>query len=353
MIEVKAPGKLFIAGEYAVIETGNPAILVAIDQYLTIQMIECQDKGCFVTTYPESISVDWTRKQNRIILENEGPFKHLIAALQVMEQIAVEEDKDLRYYRITIESDLAKDHRKYGLGSSSALLVATIKALSLFYKLNLNHLELFKAAALAQLQLNPLSSCGDIAASSFGGWIAYHKFDADWVLHQLKKQDTIKSLIIKDWPYLKIETLTPPSELKLLIGWTGSPASTSHYVKEVYEKRLDHPTEYNQFLKASKECVLEMIQAVKDSDIPLIQAGIRRNRQLLQVMSTTLGVKLETEQLRKLCELAESCGFAAKPSGAGGGDCGIAMGKYNSCHEQLLALWNKYHIQLLSIKVDE
>ena len=36
MIEVSAPGKLYIAGEYAVVEVGHPAIIVAVDQFITV-----------------------------------------------------------------------------------------------------------------------------------------------------------------------------------------------------------------------------------------------------------------------------------------------------------------------------
>ena len=32
MIETRAPGKLFIAGEYAVVEPGEPSVLVAVDR---------------------------------------------------------------------------------------------------------------------------------------------------------------------------------------------------------------------------------------------------------------------------------------------------------------------------------
>ena len=31
MIEVSVPGKLYIAGEYAVVEPGYPAVIVAVD----------------------------------------------------------------------------------------------------------------------------------------------------------------------------------------------------------------------------------------------------------------------------------------------------------------------------------
>ena len=35
MIQVKAPGKLYIAGEYAVVEPGYKSILIAVDRFVT------------------------------------------------------------------------------------------------------------------------------------------------------------------------------------------------------------------------------------------------------------------------------------------------------------------------------
>ena len=32
-----APGKLYIAGEYAVVEPGHPAVLVAVDHFITVR----------------------------------------------------------------------------------------------------------------------------------------------------------------------------------------------------------------------------------------------------------------------------------------------------------------------------
>ncbi len=40
MIETRAPGKLFIAGEYAVVEAGEPAVLVAVDRFLYVRLHE-------------------------------------------------------------------------------------------------------------------------------------------------------------------------------------------------------------------------------------------------------------------------------------------------------------------------
>ena len=45
MIELSVPGKLFIAGEYAVVEPGHPAIIVAVDQFITVTVEEARKNG--------------------------------------------------------------------------------------------------------------------------------------------------------------------------------------------------------------------------------------------------------------------------------------------------------------------
>ena len=43
MIQASAPGKLFIAGEYAVVTNAHPAILVAVNQFITVTLEEAED----------------------------------------------------------------------------------------------------------------------------------------------------------------------------------------------------------------------------------------------------------------------------------------------------------------------
>ena len=38
MIQVKAPGKLYVAGEYAVTEPGYKSVLIAVDRFVTAQL---------------------------------------------------------------------------------------------------------------------------------------------------------------------------------------------------------------------------------------------------------------------------------------------------------------------------
>ncbi len=57
-------------------------------------------------------------------------------------------------------------------------------------------MEIFKLAALANINVNPKGSCGDIAASTFGGWLVYKTFYKDWVLKE-KEKNSITDLLKK------------------------------------------------------------------------------------------------------------------------------------------------------------
>lgn len=352
MIEITTPGKLFIAGEYAVVEPGHPAIIVAVDQFVSITVEPTKHVGSIQSAQYNNLPVRWTRRNNELILDiRDNPFHYLLAAIRLVEKYAQEQNRALTFYHLKVISELdSSSGKKYGLGSSGAVTVGTVKALNELYQLELNKEQIFKLAALAHLSVQGNGSCGDIAASCYGGWIAFSTFDHTWVKEQLATE-TLTILLQKKWPYLRIEPLPVPENLRLLIGWTGSPASTSNLVDQVYQSKEGKETAYANFLMESKQCVEKMIQGFKSNHIPDIQAQIRKNRGLLRQLSAFTGVPIETEALERLCALAETFGGAAKSSGAGGGDCGIVLFKQTSGILPLISAWEKKMITPLPLHV--
>ncbi len=352
MIEVSAPGKLYIAGEYAVVETGHPAVIAAVDQFVTVTVESARKVGSIQSAQYSGMPVRWTRRNGELVLDiRENPFHYILAAIRLTEKYAQEKNILLSFYDLKVTSELdSSNGRKYGLGSSGAVTVATVKALNVFYALNLSQLEIFKIAALANLAVQDNGSCGDIAASCYGGWIAFSTFDHPWLQEQ-ETQHSISQLLAMDWPGLSIEPLIAPEDLRLLIGWTGSPASTSDLVDQVHRSREDKMVAYKLFLKNSTECVNEMIKGFKEDNVTLIQQMIRKNRQLLHDLSAITGVVIETPALNKLCNLAEQYEGAAKSSGAGGGDCGIVIVDQKSGILPLMSAWEKAEITPLPLHV--
>lgn len=353
LITEKAPGKLYIAGEYAVVENGYPAILVALDQFVTCSIEEsAAEVGKIISRQYHNNALQWHRLGEQMVVDNrDNPFSYILSAIKVTEEYARSFARELRIFDLHIDSQLDSDSgKKYGLGSSAAVTVATVKALCCFYNLPVTKDEIFKLAAIAHFEVQGNGSLGDVAASVYGGWIAYHSFDRQWLAQQRKYLD-LRTLVDLPWPDLKIESLKAPSNLQLLIGWTGKPASTSQLVDKISLFKARQQKEYRQFLEDSKHCIQRMVDGFHNADLESIKNEIRYNRELLKQLGTNSGVHIETPVLNKLCEIAEDFGGAAKTSGAGGGDCGIVAIDRDSNFKLVLKKWAANKIEQLPLSV--
>ena len=312
MLISSAPGKLFIAGEYAVTHPGYPAILVAVDKFITLSIEKALYKGSIDLGRDRPIS--WTRDKDEIVLDGyKHGLPHIRFAIKMVETYIQELGKKPNFYHLKIESQLrSKEGKKYGLGSSAALIVSLVNALCAYYEIPISPDELFKLSSLANLHINRASSCGDIAASVYGGWIAFTSFDRKWVLKQ-QKNKSIKELISTKWPGLSIEPLNPPKELRLVVGWTGEPASTTKLLEQINQSRLKNNRAYRNFLYGSKICVNKMIKAFREADIKGIQKQVQINRQLLIDLGKDLGVEIESLLLTKLCHIGQKYKGYGKP----------------------------------------
>ena len=352
MIEISVPGKLFIAGEYAVVEPGHPAIIVAVDQFINVTIEGARKNGSIQSAQYSDLPIRWTRRNGELVLDHrENPFHYILAAIRLTEKYAQEKGTLLSFYDLKVTSELDNSNgRKYGLGSSGAVTVATVKALNLYYDLKMDRLTQFKIAALAHLAVQGNGSCGDIAASCYGGWLAFSTFDHEWVLRK-QQEWTLTQLLTSDWPELSIRPLIVPKSLRLLIGWTGSPASTSDLVDQVYQSKEAKEKGYAKFLADSKDCVNRLIDGFLNEDSRTIKKMITENRKLLVGLSSLTGVTIETPALKKLCDLAETYRAAAKSSGAGGGDCGIVIVDQKTGILPLMSAWEKADIIPLPLHV--
>lgn len=353
MITEKAPGKLYIAGEYAVVENGFPAILVALNQFVTCRIEHSKaDVGRIISHQYQDNSLLWRRQGDQMVIDKrDNPFSYILSAINVTEEYARSLNRSLAIYDITIDSQLdSASGKKYGLGSSAAVTVATVKALCRFYHLPVNLDQIFKLAAIAHFSVQGNGSLGDVAASVYGGWIAYHSFDRQWLAEQRQYLD-LPTLINLPWPDLQVEKLNAPEDMALIIGWTGKPASTSRLVDRISLFKAQRQDEYREFLHQSRQCIQAMVEGFRDDNLKRIQQEIRHNRTLLQQLGQRSGVQIETPALLSLCEIAESFGGAAKTSGAGGGDCGIAVIDRQADLPALIQKWTDAAIEHLPLEV--
>lgn len=363
----KVPGKLYFAGEYAILEAGHSAILFAVNQYLTckVSLTHFPLHGKITTTLKDLVPLNYKRdaKDGTINFNGEtDPQKaqaltkdwaYVIEAIQIIEHLIQELGRPLQDYRIDYTSDLiAEDGSKYGLGSSAAVTVSTIKALLTFYGIcPRDPLTIFKLAAIALMRAGSNGSMGDVASITYGHWVYYESLDREWLKNELAQQTSIESLLVKDWPKLKIEYLPNIPNLKLLVGWTQKGASTQNLVADLKQLVVNNNAAYQDFLTSSKKCVYSMKSAFLDADIMQIQVEMANYRHLLLKLSKHYPINIETERLKRLIEIAQAYQFEGKSSGAGGGDCGIAIGEKTLKSKLLTDEWKRSDIIPLDLEV--
>ncbi|MCR1796378.1 phosphomevalonate kinase [Staphylococcus warneri] len=354
MIQVKAPGKLYIAGEYAVTEPGYKSVLIALNRFVTATIEpSTQVEGTIHSKTLHHEPITFYRDEDSIVISDPQAAKQLnyvVTAIEVFEQYAKSCEIPLKHFHLTIDSNLDDANgNKYGLGSSAAVLVSVVKVLNEFYGLELSNLYIYKLAVISNMKLQSLSSCGDIAVSVYSGWLAYSTFDHDWVKQQIETT-SVNTVLEKNWPGLHIEPLQAPENMEVLIGWTGSPASSPHLVSEVKRLKADLAF-YGEFLDHSHQCVEYLIHAFKTNNIKGVQKMIRQNRAIIRKMDDQASVDIETDKLKSLCDIAEKHGGAAKTSGAGGGDCGITIIHQHVDKQKIYDEWIENDIKPLQFKI--
>jgi phosphomevalonate kinase len=329
MITCRAPGKLFVAGEYAVLEPGAPAVLVAVDRYATVTVAETTGIVCIVSDLAGGSRIQCERIENRLIPVGTSAAiddcAYVLAAASAVEQLLAERGGRLASFEMTCTGrDLVgRTGGKLGLGSSAAVTVAAVGALAAFYGLDLDRMDRYRLAMLATLAVNPHASGGDVAAATWGGWIAYRTPDRDHIT-ALATEYGSQTALQTDWPGLSIRPLRQPTRMRLLVGWTGHCSSTVELTSRIHRghRRI---RDFPAFLADSCASVERLIAAIGADDVTAVQHEIHRARAILADLDKAADLGICTSQLEMLCAIADVVGAAAKSSGAGGGDCGIAI----------------------------
>lgn len=341
---VKVPGKLYLAGEYAVLTPGEPAIVFTVEKYLTLSLKKSADSSV-TSDFHNNLQFSYER------LQEIAAGDALLTGLKVCLKYAVELGRPLPAYKITVISELqSQQGKKYGFGSSGAVVVALIKAISQEQRWNLNDLDIFKLSMLTLWQMEENTSGGDVAAITHEGWILYRSPDASQAQHLA--QDSLQYAIVSNWPGLEITKLPAPTSLKLAVAWTGNPAKTTDLIKQNIDSNKNTREQickqsHKQFLAESAQAVRDIVEGLKQDDAQLILAGIKRSSDnLLHYLDNTLYV---TPQLSTALEIAAKHRSTAKISGAGGGDCVVAFSETSLDLTRMLEEWQEEAITYLPV----
>jgi phosphomevalonate kinase len=307
-IEVRAPGKLFVIGEYAVLH-GERALVVALDAGITAR-------------------AERSRRWRLVApdLGFEAPLEHVVpdsgAALLASSVVAARDELRItEAFTIVVRGSTAASRRKYGLGGSAASVVAILSALvaarggdvadeatrSMLFSL---------ALSVHRAHQRGRGSGADVAASVYGGWI-------DYAIGE---------------PMPRVARVTVPGDVRIAAAWSGVASDTPRAIAAF------EPRTHLAPLCAVLERFWAAIHAVDRNTI--LREIDAYGREL-----ESFGAGAGAERIADLSAAARALGWAAKGSGAVGGDCAIAIGFGDRDTGALERRWRAAGAQPLDVSV--
>jgi phosphomevalonate kinase len=286
---IRAPGKLFWLGEYVVLD-GAPAIVAAVDRELLVHVDKLDGAEVLVESElwgdPVRFALDGT------------PIGDVPRAARLVAHVVelAAESSTLGARRLRIDGGRLADGAKLGLGSSGATAAAVAAAL-LGDGVSDAVVEFVAMQAHHRWQGN-VGSGADVLASLHGGLLVIR--DGGVVAHP-----------------------SPAGALEVVVLHTGRPADTRELVAQ-YRAALESE-DGGRGAAALRLAAEQGATALVAGDLPGFVDAVADFAEVERRFGV-VGVDIVTPPIERAMELAADCGFVAKPSGAGGGDCVVAFG---------------------------
>ncbi len=318
-VSTSAPGKVLIAGEYAVLD-GAPAICMAVNRraHVSITTSDNDYHSVLAPGFSESAG-RFTAVGNRIEwLAGADEFSLLEA---VWQEAAPTVSENLT---IVLDSNDFIDPAssvKLGIGSSAALTVALVAA---FDRITDGDINVLRAATDAHRRFQQGSGSGvDIACSLAGGLIEYRMGGES------------------------ISSLTWPNGLAYASLWSGVAASTDEKLNQLAR------TEAGQ---ARAELVIASARVAaswrEGNPIEILQQ-LRDYTKALRKFDVDHRLGIFDAGHAELADAAASAGLVYKPCGAGGGDIGIVIANDVSDIATFVDAARESEFKQLNMAIDE
>ena len=324
MTLVKTCGKLYWAGEYAILEPGQLALIKAIPIYMTAEIKASNNYRLYSDMF--SYSVD---------IRPDSSYALIQETVALVEEYLTAQGVELQPFSLEIRGKMEREGKKFGLGSSGSVVVLVIKAMLAFYERPAERDLLFKLASAVLLKRGDNGSMGDIACIVSEDLVLYQSFNRETVAQWLEKEG-LQTVLDRDWAF-SIARVEPVLTFDFLVGWTKEVAVSSHMVKQIKDNMNF------SFLQASKETVANLVKALEVGQEDKIIELLNHASLLLEDLSSDI----YTPSLRQLKNASQDLKAVAKSSGAGGGDCGIALSFDRDSTILLKKRWADLGIELL------
>lgn len=288
-----APGKLVLTGDYAVLFDA-PAIAIAVDRYARVDIF-ASDEGYWLDSpgladgrrdfeRNESGEIRWHTAHTGELDLFESLAKPLLSHCELAGGLG---------FRLNTD-DFFVAGRKLGLGSSAALSVAMGRANAL--------LGVDKNADEVHRSFQSGRGSGiDIAAATHGGVIEFRRREP-----RPSRQ------------------LSWPEDLRFQAIDTGSSQSTPAMLGRLEAWRKREPDIATRILDDLSRAA-EAAALAWTEDVAALLSAVEEYSQRLRRLDEASALGIFSGGHTEIAELAKSAGVVYKPSGAGGGDIGVAL----------------------------
>ncbi|MCY7075566.1 phosphomevalonate kinase [Streptococcus oralis] len=324
MIAVKTCGKLYWAGEYAILEPGQLALIKAIPIYMRGEVAFSDSYRIYSDMF--DFAVDLTPNPAYSLIQE---------TIALMNDFLADGGQTLRPFSLEIHGKMEREGKKFGLGSSGSVVILVVKALLALHDITVDQELLFKLASAVLLKRGDNGSMGDLACIVAEDLVLYQSFDRQKVAAWLEEEN-LATVLERDWGF-SISQVQPALECDFLVGWTKEVAVSSDMIQQI-KQNIDQ-----NFLASSKATVATLVETLEQGKAEKIIEQVEKASQLLEGLSTDI----YTPSLRELKMASQGLQAVAKSSGAGGGDCGIALSFDEQSTETLKNRWANLGIELL------
>lgn len=321
LIEGQAPGKLVLVGEYAVLE-GAPGLAVAVDvrALARVRSIPGPANQLVMPDTGQQFRFHWVA-DSRPRWEKNSPGAFGLP-IEVCAEILTRRGllplaSGLPACEIELLTEAFYEtgqdgHRlKLGLGSSAAVVVALIGALLRFAGAQaLARQELIDVCCEAHRRLQGGAGSGiDVATSITGGAVE---------IHTSRQPGT-------DVRTIQAQPVAWPSRLRVVAVWSGESASTPAMLARLRAFQQQSAARYSVHMQRLSATAGQAVAAWKADDVRGLLGAVAGYESGLRRLDEAAGIGIFSAVHERLREIAEGHAAVYKPSGAGGGDFGIAF----------------------------
>jgi len=297
-----APGKVILFGEHFVVY-GKPAILASIDKRVYVDAVARNDDKVAIKS---NMGFKGTFNKHDLESVKEKKFRSLVQPVLAAANDAMQEFDASTGLDLSIRAEFP---HAVGLGSSAAISIATIAAVSsLFGKLSRQKICDMSLDAEKIVHNNP--SGADSAICTYGGLMLFDKRRG-------------------------ARPMNSKTDMHLIVVDSGVKRITGKLVSSVKKLREGNAELFDGLASMSNNITSQALEAIKSRDYAELGSLMTLNHSLLRRLGVSRNV------LDKLVDIALRNGaFGAKMTGAGGGGCIIALVNESSKRKVLREMKN-------------